>query len=591
MERYRNIPVLSRKLFVDTMLVLINAELADSVCSVVDGVIVGRFLGSDALAAFGLASSIYILLGIFIYMLTVGFQQACTVSIGRGEDRKANGLYSIALFITLVFSLLFTGVGLFIPQHIARWLGAPASGPVLDMTVQYLIPVIPGVTPLLLFLMLIPVLQIEGKRRLIHLGCAVMAVADIVLDLLNVKVFHGGMWGMGLATSLSYGLGLLVLLTYYFSNKRFFHFRWRDMSQVLVRYLFREGLPSGIRVGATALATVLVSIFVMNHAGASAMAALSVQRNILYILLSVAIGVSGSALLLTGLSYGEEDRQGLMDTVRISAYTTILWVGVVSVLVFVLAPAITSLYLKTTDPSYQMGVSAVRWLAVSMPMLTWVRSMGNYWQGIEKTARALGIFVCGEFVYLLLCVYGMGYLWGTDGIFAAFAVSQLILILTLNVYSYLKRDKRYKGMEAFLGVDPGFGVPPDHRLLREVTSLDEVWTLSEQAQAFCLERGLSAKKAYWVSLFIEEMGNIILTYAFADGKTHHLEIRLSISKGDAILHFRDDCRRFDIREKAAHWKEDPEHPETTLGIRIVMQASKSLSYSNSMNTNNLLVKI
>ena len=58
---------------------------------------------------------------------------------------------------------------------------------------------------------------------------------------------------------------------------------------------------------------------------------------------------------------------------------------------------------------------------------------------------------------------------------------------------------------------------------------------------------------------------------------------------EVILRFRDDCRRFDIREKAAHWEEDPLHPETTVGIRMVMKGCKILQYDNSLRTNNLLV--
>ena len=91
------------------------------------------------------------------------------------------------------------------------------------------------------------------------------------------------------------------------------------------------------------------------------------------------------------------------------------------------------------------------------------------------------------------------------------------------------------------------------------------------------------------SLYIEEMGNIMMLYGFNDGKPHHLEVRLSLHQGEVILRLRDDCRRFDIREKAAHWEEDPLHPETTFGVRMVMKGCKILQYDNSLKTNNLLV--
>ena len=71
------------------------------------------------------------------------------------------------------------------------------------------------------------------------------------------------------------------------------------------------------------------------------------------------------------------------------------------------------------------------------------------------------------------------------------------------------------------------------------------------------------------------MGKIIMLHGFRDGKPHHLEVRMSLYHGEVILRFRDDCRRFDIREKAAQWK--------------AIRGCKILKYNNSLKTNNLLV--
>ena len=102
------------------MLVLINAELADSICGVVDGVMVGHFLGEDAMAAHGIATPIFLILIIFSYIVTVGFQQPCTVAIGRGKTRRANGMYSFTMLFTLTCSLLFALVGVLFPHELAR---------------------------------------------------------------------------------------------------------------------------------------------------------------------------------------------------------------------------------------------------------------------------------------------------------------------------------------------------------------------------------------------------------------------------------------------------------------------------------------
>lgn len=79
------------------------------------------------------------------------------------------------------------------------------------------------------------------------------------------------------------------------------------------------------------------------------------------------------------------------------------------------------------------------------------------------------VFIFEEFLCLVLCAIVMGIFWGAEGIFAAFAVSPAILILVLNLLFYLRRDRRYKGMEAYLYVPENFGVPPQDRLVSTLT--------------------------------------------------------------------------------------------------------------------------
>lgn len=591
MERISNIPALSRKQFLETMLVLINAELADAICGVVDGIVVGHYLGADAMAAHGIATPIFVLITIFSYMITVGFQQPCTIYIGRGQLKEANGLFSATMLLTVGVSALFFVTGLLFPRSFAHIMGAPSGGLISDMTTDYLKAVFIGTPFLLMFLVLIPVLQIEGQRKLVHVGSIVMGMSDILIDVLNIKVFHAGMWGIGMATTVSYFLGLMVLLTYFLKKNRLFHLRPRDIAGSKPIQMFRTGLPAGARVAARSVANISLNALVMGTAGATAMAAFSVQHNLSTLLLSVAIGISGATLLLTGISYGEQDRRGLMDVVRLGAYSCLVIMGALGVIVFLLARPMVSLYLNPQDDAYKLAVHAVRWLAIAMPLMAWTRCLGCYMQGVGSHRKAIWVFLGEELLALVPCAFIMGKLWGVEGIFASFAVSQLVVILSVNLYFYIHRDRRYKGMEAYLDVRKEFGVPPDNRLVRTMERPEEVWALAEQAQTFCINRGLAPDKAYLVSMYIEEMGNIIMIYGFNDGKPHHLEVRLSLYRDQAILHFRDDCRRFDITERASHWKEDPEHPETTLGVRMVMSACALLRYDNSMSTNNLIVFI
>ncbi len=70
-----------------------------------------------------------------------------------------------------------------------------------------------------------------------------------------------------------------------------------------------------------------------------------------------------------------------------------------------------------------------------------------------------------------------------------------------------------------------------------------------------------------------------------------MDIRVLVKGGKVILRMRDDCRHFDLREKARKWTPDPEHPEKGIGIRMVLGAAKDIAYTNTMNANNLIITI
>lgn len=137
----------------------------------------------------------------------------------------------------------------------------------------------------------------------------------------------------------------------------------------------------------------------------------------------------------------------------------------------------------------------------------------------------------------------------------------------------------------------GFGIPKEDCIERSVNTLEEVIELSEQVVPFCIERGIDKKEANHLALCIEEMAGNVIEHGFADGKSHHLDIRVLVKDGAVVLRLRDDCVKFDLKEKAESWHFDPEHPEKNIGIRMVMRVAKNIAYTNAMNTNNLIITI
>ena len=415
------------------MMVLIISEMADALCGVIDAMYVGKFLGEDAMAAHGVSAPVFTFLCIFCYLIAAAIQHACPMAIGEGHLEEANGYFNLAVISALVLGTVLTVTGIAFPHWTATLLSS-GNGAIKPLAADYLRGVAPGTIPLILFIVLVPILQIEGKWALIHIGSAVMAVSDIAFDYINIHFLHGGMLGMGMSTSLSYALGLAVFLIYFTRKKRIFRVSAKSIKGIRVMEFFSTGLPAGMRMSARMLSLIIINVLVVNMAGATAMAAMAIQRNLSTVVLSAVMGLSGAVLTLTSLSFGKHDVRGMADAVRLGYRHSFGVVAIFATALFFSTPVIISLYLDRADAAFPLAVKAVRWLAASMPLVAWNWCFGSFLHGIGKIALSTRLFVFGELVTQCFTALVLGLIWGADGIFASFAMSQAIIMVTLASY-------------------------------------------------------------------------------------------------------------------------------------------------------------
>ena len=191
-----------RKLIRQMLTAQILSALTVSLCLLIDSIIIGRFLGVESMAAYQLANPILLMMGALGSMLAAGVQVACSKSLGRGSQTETNSGYSSAIALTLGLSLALMFAVLIFSGPIAAVMGAGKTGTLYDQTRSYMVGFIIGVPASMGALILLPFMQMAGKNNILIAAVLGMTVSDIGLDLLNVLVFRGGMFGMGLASSI-----------------------------------------------------------------------------------------------------------------------------------------------------------------------------------------------------------------------------------------------------------------------------------------------------------------------------------------------------------------------------------------------------
>ncbi len=135
-----------------------------------------------------------------------------------------------------------------------------------------------------------------------------------------------------------------------------------------------------------------------------------------------------------------------------------------------------------------------------------------------------------------------------------------------------------------------FGAPENERMDLSVRSMEEVVRVSERVQAFCLERGIDARRACLAGLSMEEMAGNIVSHGFAkDKKSHSVDVRVVHKDGDVILRIKDDCVPFDPSERRKLTENDD--ITKNIGIRMVYRIAQDIQYQSILGLNVLTIRI
>ena len=190
---------------------MIAGNLLQQCYNIADTIIVGRFLGADALAAVGSAYTLMTFLTSIILGLCMGSGASFSISYGQQDfDRMKAGIFQSFVFIGAVTLVLNAAVFIGI-RGIIWFLRVPDS--ITGLMEDYLLVIFAGIVGTFLYNYFACLLRSIGNSRVPLLFLAVSAVMNIVLDLVFVVVFYWGVAGAAFATILSQyvsGIGLAI---------------------------------------------------------------------------------------------------------------------------------------------------------------------------------------------------------------------------------------------------------------------------------------------------------------------------------------------------------------------------------------------
>lgn len=290
--------------------------------SVIDGIVLGRFVGANALASVNLVLPCYSLISAFAIVMGIGGQTLVSISLGRGDKQEANNALRSVFVFLLGMSVVVSLVIFLSAGKIASFLGA--NEVLLPDAVHYIRALVPFFPLLCAMFFGDYIIKAMGHPLYATSVMGMTVVLNIVLDLVFVAVLGWGVMGAGLATGIAFTMGACFNVPRLFSRHEVVAVQRGRYDQRLVWNAFYNGSSEGMSELSVAITVFLFNITMMRYLGESGVAAFTAINYILFIGTTVFLGISDGIIPIIGYNYGAGQQERIKSILKLAARTNSL---------------------------------------------------------------------------------------------------------------------------------------------------------------------------------------------------------------------------------------------------------------------------
>ena len=267
------------KLILGFAVPLLMGMLFQQVYSLVDTIIVGRFLGVSALAAVGATGSINFLIVGFCQGICNGFALPVAQRFGAKDYDGLRKYVGNSAVLSIIFGGAITLITVIACRPILELMQTPAD--IIDLSYHYIVVIFAGIPAIMLYNILSAYLRSLGDSITPVIFLVLSAGLNIGLDLLFIVTFHWGVFGAAFATVLSQAVSGILCLILIIKKFDLLHLKREDwkLGWGYSRYLLIMGLPMGLQYSITAIGSVILQASV-NTLGSTAVASMTAGSKI-----------------------------------------------------------------------------------------------------------------------------------------------------------------------------------------------------------------------------------------------------------------------------------------------------------------------
>lgn len=412
---------------------LILGNLFQQLYNTVDLIIVGNYVGSNALAAVGSSGAIINLLIGFCIGASTGAGVVISQFYGAKNTEGVRKAVHTTMAIALVAGVLLTVIGITVTPSMLRLMGTPDK--VFEQSVIYLQVYFGGSLFSVVYNMSAGVLNAVGNSRRSLVYLMIAAISNIFLDLIMVVGLKLGIVGAALATDISQLISCIFIWGFLIRSEDVYKLKIKEIRcyDHLLSKIIRIGIPTGIQNIVISLSNLIVQTSV-NSFGATVMAGFAAYIKIDGFNILPVLSISMAATTFAGQNIGARKP----DRVRKGMYiSTVMGAGysvLTGIMLLIFAPQVIGVF-TTNQKVVEYGVYIMRYFYPFYWMLGILHVLGGTIRGTGKTMQAMVVFLVSLCGFRVMWIAGtMAWTRSLGHVMMCYPTSWLLGMLLMLLY-------------------------------------------------------------------------------------------------------------------------------------------------------------
>lgn len=435
-QDFLNKPV--KQVFMRYLVPSVFATMVTSIYVLADTIIVGKGIGTIAVAALNIVLPLYnIFFGLGL-LFGVGGSVLMSILRGEGDEKGSNAYFStslVAMCVLLALSLAFFTA--FMEKIALVFGGTPETMPYI---MDYMPYIVWGMGLFFFSSYLQTFIRNDGAPRLAMYAVVSGGVANIILDYIFVYNFNMGMAGAAIATVMGSGLTVVILLTHFFTKKNNLHFSLKGVRPSFIKNIILNGFASFLIEVASGVTIFVFNIQLLKYAGNTGVSVYSIISNTAIVVVCLCKGINQAAQPLLSTNYGAGLYERTDKIRSLAVKVSVIICAVPVILGLVVPDFFTYIFINPDSAILSMSASAIRIYFVGFMMLGINMVFICYFQAILKNGYSMIICLMRGLILVVAFAYIFPLFMDVMGIWLAVPAAETITMLFGIYLIYFKKS-------------------------------------------------------------------------------------------------------------------------------------------------------